>query len=100
MAQIIFDHVTKKFGDETALENVSFEIEKGERRFCFCARQERCRKEYPAESDHEAGGSDFRTDHGQWPPGGHHEEKKDSCTPEQDRNRVSGCGTAERPLCV
>ena len=30
MAQIIFDHVTKKFGDETALENVSFEIEKGE----------------------------------------------------------------------
>lgn len=30
MAQIIFDHVTKKFGDETALDNVSFEIEKGE----------------------------------------------------------------------
>ena len=30
MAQIIFDHVTKRFGDETALENVSFEIEKGE----------------------------------------------------------------------
>lgn len=30
MAQIIFDQVTKKFGDETALENVSFEIEKGE----------------------------------------------------------------------
>lgn len=30
MAQIIFDHVTKKFGDETALDDVSFEIEKGE----------------------------------------------------------------------
>lgn len=30
MAQIIFDHVTKKFGDEAALEDVSFEIEKGE----------------------------------------------------------------------
>ena len=30
MAQIIFEHVTKNFGDETALENVSFEIEKGE----------------------------------------------------------------------
>lgn len=30
MAQIIFDHVTKKFGDEAALDDVSFEIEKGE----------------------------------------------------------------------
>lgn len=30
MAQIIFDHVTKKFGDEAALEDVSFQIEKGE----------------------------------------------------------------------
>ncbi|EOS74650.1 hypothetical protein C817_04709 [Dorea sp. 5-2] len=30
MAQIVFDHVTKKFKEETALENISFEIDKGE----------------------------------------------------------------------
>ena len=30
MAQIIFDHVTKKFRDVIALNDVSFEIEKGE----------------------------------------------------------------------
>lgn len=30
MAQIIFDHVTKKFKEEIALENISFEIDKGE----------------------------------------------------------------------
>ncbi|MCI8639996.1 MAG: ATP-binding cassette domain-containing protein [Coprococcus sp.] len=30
MAQIIFDHVTKKFKDEVALDDVSFEINKGE----------------------------------------------------------------------
>ncbi len=30
MAFIIFEHVTKKFRDEVALEDVSFEIEKGE----------------------------------------------------------------------
>lgn len=30
MAQIIFDHVTKKFKNETALHDISFEIDKGE----------------------------------------------------------------------
>lgn len=30
MAQIIFDHVTKKFKDEVALDDVSFQIDKGE----------------------------------------------------------------------
>lgn len=30
MAEIIFEQVTKMFGEETALENVSFQIEKGE----------------------------------------------------------------------
>lgn len=30
MAEIVFEHVTKKFGDEIALDDVSFEIEKGE----------------------------------------------------------------------
>lgn len=30
MTQIIFHHVTKKFGDLTALHDVSFEVEKGE----------------------------------------------------------------------
>ncbi len=30
MAQIVFDHVTKKFKEEIALENISFEIDKGE----------------------------------------------------------------------
>lgn len=30
MAQIVFDHVTKKFKNTTALHNISFEIEKGE----------------------------------------------------------------------
>ncbi len=30
MAQIIFDHVTKKFKEETALKDVSFEVNKGE----------------------------------------------------------------------
>ena len=30
MAQIVFDHVTKKFKEDTALEDISFEIEKGE----------------------------------------------------------------------
>lgn len=30
MAEIVFEHVTKKFGEEIALEDVSFEIEKGE----------------------------------------------------------------------
>ncbi len=30
MAQIVFDHVTKKFKEETALDNISFEIDKGE----------------------------------------------------------------------
>lgn len=30
MAQIIFDHVTKKFKSETALHDISFEIDKGE----------------------------------------------------------------------
>ncbi len=30
MAEIIFDHVTKRFQDEIALEDVSFSIEKGE----------------------------------------------------------------------
>ena len=30
MAQIIFDHVTKKYKDAVALSDVSFQIEKGE----------------------------------------------------------------------
>lgn len=30
MAQIIFEHVTKKFGDETILDDISIKIEKGE----------------------------------------------------------------------
>ena len=30
MAEIIFEHVTKMFQDEIALEDVSFEISKGE----------------------------------------------------------------------
>lgn len=30
MAQIIFEHVTKKFGEETVLNDISFEIERGE----------------------------------------------------------------------
>lgn len=30
MIEIVFDHVTKMFRDEIALEDVSFEIEKGE----------------------------------------------------------------------
>lgn len=30
MAQIVFEHVTKKFGEETVLRDISFEIEQGE----------------------------------------------------------------------
>ena len=30
MAQIIFEHVTKKFQKEAVLQDISFEIEKGE----------------------------------------------------------------------
>ena len=59
MAQIIFDHVTKKYKDAVALSDVSFQIDRKERR----------REEYAVESYPEAGGGDLRADRGRRPEG-------------------------------
>ena len=72
MAQIIFDHVTKKFKNETALHDISFEIDKGE--FVFFIGKSGAGKSV-AEPDHEAGGGDFREDHSGRPQGGYHDEE-------------------------
>ena len=58
MAEIVFDHVTKVFQEQIALEDISFQIEKA--RVCFCDRKKRRGEKYIVRIADKAAGTDSR----------------------------------------